>query len=242
MDFDDLEQKIDEKTKLLLLCHPHNPVGRLWSRTELETLVEICTRKNILIVSDEIHSDLMLKGNVHVPLASLSQQAADISLTCIAPSKTFNLAGLATSALIIPNEAHRKVYEKILDDLHVGMGNLFGITSLEAAYDGGEEWLGQLLAYLDQNLELLNNFIFSRIPGIKVVPAEATYLIWLDFRGLGLKGKELKEFVIQKAGIGLNDGPSFGPGGDGFQRINIALPRKILTEALEKLERAVKEL
>jgi len=242
MDFDDLEQKIDEKTKLMLLCHPHNPVGRLWSRTELETLVEICTRKNILIVSDEIHSDLMLKGNVHVPLASLSQQAADISLTCIAPSKTFNLAGLATSALIIPNEAHRKVYEKILDDLHVGMGNLFGITSLEAAYDGGEEWLGQLLAYLDQNLELLNNFIFSRIPGIKVVPAEATYLIWLDFRGLGLKGKELKEFVIQKAGIGLNDGPSFGPGGDGFQRINIALPRKILTEALEKLERAVKEL
>jgi len=242
MDFDDLEQKIDEKTKLLLLCHPHNPVGRLWSRTELETLVEICTRKNILIVSDEIHSDLMLKGNVHVPLASLSQQAADISLTCIAPSKTFNLAGLATSALIIPNEAHRKVYEKILDDLHVGMGNLFGITSLEAAYDGGEEWLGQLLAYLDQNLELLNNFIFTRIPGIKVVPAEATYLIWLDFRGLGLKGKELKEFVIQKAGIGLNDGPSFGPGGDGFQRINIALPRKILTEALEKLERAVKEL
>ncbi len=239
MDFQDLERKIDDKTKLLLLCHPHNPVGRLWSRHELETLVEICARKNVLIVSDEIHSDLMLNGNVHIPLATLSRKAADISLTCIAPSKTFNLAGLATSALIIPNEAHRKVYEKILDDLHVGMGNLFGITTLEAAYDEGDEWLVQLLAYLDQNLQLLNDFFLTRIPRVKVVPAEATYLIWLDFRGLGLKGKELREFVIQNAGIGLNDGPSFGPGGDGFQRINIALPRKILIEALEKLEEAV---
>jgi cystathionine beta-lyase len=242
MDFDDLEQRIDDKTRMLLLCHPHNPVGKLWSKEELETLVEICSRKNILIVSDEIHSDLILNGNVHVPLATISQKAADISLTCIAPSKTFNLAGLGTSALIIPNEIHKKTYEKILDDLHIGMGNLFGIVALEAAYDHGEDWLGQLLDYLNGNLAILNEFFINRIPQIKVIQPEATYLVWLDFRALGLKGKELKEFVIQKAGIGLNDGPSFGPGGDGFQRINIASPREVLMQALERLEKAVRDL
>jgi len=242
MDFEDLEKRIDEKTRILLLCHPHNPVGRLWSKQELETLVEICARKNVLIVSDEIHSDLMLNGNVHVPLATLSQKASEISLTCIAPSKTFNLAGLGTSALIIPNQDHRKKYEKILDDLHVGMGNLFGIVSLEAAYNEGEEWLEQLLVYLSENFKVLNKFFLSRIPEVKVIQAEATYLIWLDFRELGLKGKALKEFIIEKAGLGLNDGPSFGPGGDGFQRINIALHRAKLMDALEKLENAVNRL
>jgi cystathionine beta-lyase len=242
MDFEDLEKNADEKTRMLLLCHPHNPVGRLWSKQELETLVDICTRKNILIVSDEIHSDLMLNGNVHIPLATISQKAADISLTCIAPSKTFNLAGLSTSALIIPNENLKKEYEIILDHLHVGMGNLFGIISLETAYNHGEEWLDQLLPYLNQNLRLFNEFLITRIPKIKVIQPEATYLIWLDFRELGFKNKELKEFIIEKAGIGLNDGPSFGPGGDGFQRINIALPRQVLINALESLEKAVKNL
>jgi cysteine-S-conjugate beta-lyase len=242
MDFEDLEKKADENTRLLLLCHPHNPVGRLWSKKELQTLIDICDRKNILIISDEIHSDLMLNGNVHIPLATISQKAADICLTCIAPSKTFNLAGLSTSALIIPNENHKKEYEKVLDHLHIGMGNLFGITSLESAYNHGGEWLDQLLQYLNQNFRLLNEFFVSRIPGVKVIQAEATYLIWLDFRELGLNNKELKEFIIEKAGIGLNDGPSFGPGGDGFQRINIALPRQCLIEAMERLEKAVNAL
>ncbi len=240
MDFNDLEKRIDTKTRLLFLCHPHNPVGRLWSLQELETLVEICARKNILIVSDEIHSDLMLNGNTHIPIATISQKAAEISLTCIAPSKTFNLAGLSSSALIIPNETLRKTYEKKLDDLHVGMGNLFGIVSLEAAYNSGEEWLEQLLVYLNENLRFMNDFFLERIPEVKVIRPEATYLIWLDFRELGLKNKELKEFIIRNAGLGLNDGPSFGPGGDGFQRINIALPRIVLKTALEKLEKAIK--
>jgi len=242
MDFEDLENKIDDKTKLLLLCHPHNPVGRLWSKPELEKLVEICANHNILIISDEIHSDLMLNGNVHIPLASLSEKAADISLTCIAPSKTFNLAGLGTSALIIPNEALKKEYVKTLDNLHVGMGNLFGIVSMEAAYNQGEEWLEQLLSYLSDNHTILCDFISARIPKIKVIKAEATYLIWLDCRELGFSNKELKSFMIEKAGIGLNDGSTFGPGGDGFQRINIALPREILVQALEKLEKAINEL
>jgi cysteine-S-conjugate beta-lyase len=242
MDFEDLERKIDDRTRLLLLCHPHNPVGRLWSKQELGTLVEICARKNVIIISDEIHSDLMLNGNIHIPLATISKKAAEISLTCIAPSKTFNLAGLATSALIIPNETHKKTFDKILEDIHVGMGNLFGITSLEAAYNGGEEWLAQLLNYLDGNLLLLNSFISSRIPGVRVIQPGATYLVWLDFREFGLNNKELKEFIIHKAGIGLNDGPTFGPGGDGFQRINNALPRKVLIAAMEKLEKAVKAI
>jgi len=242
MDFEGLESQIDEKTKLLLLCHPHNPVGRLWTTNELERLVDICSRKNIIIVSDEIHSDLMLNGNVHVPLASISEKAAEISITCIAPSKTFNLAGLGTSALIISNPEHKKKYEKILEDVHVGMGNLFGIVSTEAAYNNGEEWLKQLLGYLNENYSILTKFFEDRIPKIKVIPAEATYLIWLDCRGLGLKGKELRSFVIEKAGLGLNDGPSFGPGGEGFQRINIALPKSELIKALERLEKAVKGL
>jgi len=242
MDFEGLESQIDERTKLLLLCHPHNPVGRLWSTKELERLVDICARKNIIIVSDEIHSDLMLNGNVHIPLASISEKAAEISITCIAPSKTFNLAGLGTSALIISNPDYKKIYEKILEDLHVGMGNLFGIVSTEAAYTNGEEWLFQLLEYLNENYLILTKFFEIRIPQIKVIPAEATYLIWLDCRGLGLKGKELRSFIIEKAGLGLNDGPSFGPGGDGFQRINIALPKSELIKALEKLEVAVKAL
>jgi cysteine-S-conjugate beta-lyase len=242
MDFADLEKQIDENTRLLILCHPHNPVGRLWSKEELETLVEICAEKNIIIVSDEIHSDLMLNGNRHIPLASVSDKAASITVTCIAPSKTFNLAGLASSAVIISDEKLKKGYDKILDDIHIGMGNLFGTIALEAAYTKGEEWLEQLLAYLKGNLAVLNDFFNNRIPGVRVIQPEATYMVWLDFKGLGLSGKALKEFIIQKAGLGLNDGPSFGPGGDGFQRINIALPRKEMITALEKLEKAVNGL
>jgi cystathionine beta-lyase len=242
MDFEDLERKADDKTKLLLLCHPHNPVGRLWTKKELETLVEICSRKNILIVSDEIHSDLMLNGNIHIPLATISQKAAEITLTCVAPSKTFNLAGLGTSALIISNESHKKVYEKKLDDLHIGMGNLFGIVALEAAYNHGEEWLGQLLEYLNHNLSVMNEFITSNILRVKLIQPEATYMAWLDFRELGLNNKELREFIINKAGLGLNDGPAFGPGGDGFQRINFALPTATLIQALERLEQAINKI
>lgn len=241
MDFEDLEKKIDDKTKLLLLCHPHNPVGRLWSKHELEQLVDICHRKKIIIISDEIHSDLMLNGNMHIPLATISPQAAEITVTCIAPSKTFNLAGLGSSALIISNEDLRKSYEKTLDHIHIGMGNLFGITSMEAAYNMGEDWLDQMLVYLNGNYEFMKEFFEKRIPKIKIIEAEATYLIWLDFRSLGLSDKALKEFVIQRAGLGFNDGPMFGPGGSGFQRINIALPRVMLKKALEQLEKAVNE-
>lgn len=242
MDFEGLEKLIDPRTKMLILCHPHNPVGRLWDQEELKKLVDLCNRHQILIVSDEIHSDLVLGGKKFIPLATLSPEAATGSITCIAPSKTFNLAGLSTSALIIPDPEKRKIYEKKLEELHVGMGNLFGLVSLEAAYREGEEWLEQLLGYLDGNLNFLSAFLENRIPEIKLIRPEATYMAWLDFRALGMNDKELKEFVIKKAGLGLNDGPSFGPGGKGFQRINFALPSARLEEALRKLEKAVNDL
>jgi cystathionine beta-lyase len=239
MDFVDLEKKIDKKTRLLFLCHPHNPVGRLWSPGELKTLAEICIRKNVLIVADEIHSDLILNGNVHVPFASLSDETAKISLTTISPSKTFNLACLSTDALIIPDPEIKKLYEKILDDLHIGMGNIFGNISLEAAYNHGDQWLSELLDYLNTNLRILNEFLSLKIPGIRVIQPEATYLVWLDFRGLGMNHKKLKDLIIHKAKLGLGDGMLFGPGGRGFQRINIALPSSGLLLALERLEKAL---
>lgn len=242
MDLKDLRQKCDKKTKMLLLCHPQNPIGCVWKKDVLEELVHICEKNNITIVSDEIHSDLMLNKSKHIPLASLSETAAKISITTIAPSKTFNLAGMASSALIIPDPELKKLMDKVIDQVHIGMGNLFGLTAMQVAYEKGDDWLNQLLEYLEGNLELMKVFFTQRIPQIKLYIPESTYMIWLDFRELGLTKKQLTDFVIQKAGLGLNDGHSFGPGGNGFQRMNFALPRAQLLKALEQLEKAVNEL
>ena len=242
MDFDDLERKIDGRTKLILLCHPHNPAGRVWKTEDLLRLVRICEKNGIIIVSDEIHSDLMLHGNRHVPLAAVSDSASKISITCIAPSKTFNLAGLSSSALIIPEGKLKRAFDREIDRLHLRMGNIFGITAMQAAYEKGDEWLGQLLAYLDGNIDLIAGFFHERIPEVKVFIPEATYMVWLDFSGLGLSDADLRKFIISEAGLGLNDGPSFGPGGTGFQRLNFALPREKLVHALEILEKAVRTL
>ena len=242
MDLKDLEQKIDRKTKLLLLCHPHNPIGCVWERDVLENLVYLCAKNNIKIISDEIHSDLMLNGNKHIPLASVSETAANISITCIAPSKTFNLAGMASSALIIPDPELKKIMDKVIDQVHIGMGNIFGMTAMQAAYENGDDWLDQLLKYLEANLDLIIDFFHHRLPGIKVYIPEATYMVWLDFHELKLNGKQLRDFIINEAGLGLNDGPSFGPGGKGFQRLNFALPGSRLLNALEQLEKAVNKL
>ena len=241
MDFKDLEEKCDKKTKLLLLCHPQNPAGRVWNKDVLEKLVNICAARNIIIVSDEIHSDLMLNKNKHVPLASLSETAAKLSITCIAPSKTFNLAGLASSALIIPDPGIKKRMDMVIDQVHIGSCNLFGMTAMQAAYENGDDWLDQLIRYLEGNLELLIDFIGEKIPGVKVFIPDATYMVWLDFRGLGLTKTQLNELIINKAGLGLSDGSMFGPGGDGFQRLNFALPRKQLLIALRQLEQAVSQ-
>ena len=238
IDFEDMEEKA-AKASVFILCHPHNPVGRVWKTWELQKMAEICNKHKVLIISDEIHSDLMLNGNRHIPLATLGESIADQSITCIAPSKTFNLAGLSTSMLIIPNKSLKARYDEVLENVHVGAGNIFGDTALESAYTHGEEWLSQMISYLEANLDFLTKFIQTRIPELIITPLEATYLVWIDFRGLGMENNRLKEFLCYQAGIGLSDGTTFGPGGDGFHRMNIAVPRIKLEEALLKLENAI---
>jgi cystathionine beta-lyase len=237
-DFDDLKTKITENTKLLLLCNPQNPGGMVWTKAELEKLSAICLENNIMVISDEIHSDLIYKGNKHIPFATLSEEVAKNCAILMAPSKTFNVAGLSTSLIIIPDKTKFARYERTLGVGHLGMGNIFGSVALEAAYTSGDEWLKQMLDYLWDNYLLLSQFISERIPKVKVMKPEATYLIWIDFRKYGMKNAELMKFTIENAKVGLNDGGRFGTGGDGWLRINIGCPRSILTEALERLGKA----
>ncbi len=239
IDFDNLEAKINDSVKMILFCSPHNPAGNVWHRDELQKLVNICAERNILILSDEIHSDLIYGGNTHIPTASLGIEASDRTITCVAPSKTFNLAGMSTSALIISNTALRKKYEKILDDIHVGGGNIFGFIALEAAYTRGDEWLEELMAYLKINRDYLTGYFSEYIPLIKPVVPEATYMVWLDCRDLGMDDEQLRKFMINEAKLGLSDGTLFGPEGSGFQRMNIGCPLATLLKALGQLKKAV---
>ncbi|MHB1394902.1 MAG: MalY/PatB family protein [Clostridia bacterium] len=239
MDFEDLEAKLGSGVKAMILCSPHNPVGRVWSRKELMKVGELCIKHDVILVSDEIHSDLIYAGNIHTPIASISEELAQCTVTCIAPSKTFNIAGLSTSAMIIPNKVLRGKFNNTIKRLGIEMSNLFGITALEAAYTHGYEWLDQLLAYLEGNLDLLMDYFESKIPGIKVSRPEGTYLIWLDCRELGMTQKDLVNFFISKAQVGLNDGTAFRAGGEGFMRMNIACPRSLLAEALNRIEQAM---
>ncbi len=240
IDFDDLEQKAREGAKMIFLCSPHNPVGRVWTKEELKRLASICLAHDILMVSDEIHSDIIHPGAKHVPLSSLSEDIANHTITAIAPSKTFNLAGLSTSALIIPNKSHKLLYERALRNVHVGGGNVFGNFVLEAAYTRGEEWLEDLLAYLWENILLVEGFLQNHLPEIRFSMPEATYLLWLDCSRLRLDKTGLKNFFVHEAKVGLNDGPVFGQGGDNYQRMNIACPRAKIQEALEKIHSAMK--
>ncbi|SHF54962.1 cystathione beta-lyase [Mariniphaga anaerophila] len=237
-DFDDLKSKIDKNTKLLLLCNPQNPGGMVWTREELEELASICFENDIMVISDEIHSDLTYHQNHHIPFASLSEQAANNSIVCMAPSKTFNVAGLASSLIIIPSKIKMARYERALSVGHLGMGNIFGSVALEAAYSNGDNWLDQLLDYLWNNYIFLENFIKKHLPKVKVMKPEATYLVWLDFRKFGMNDEELMKFTIEKARVGLNNGGRFGTGGDGWLRLNIGCPQSVLKEGLERLAKA----
>ncbi len=240
MDLVHLEDQFKAGAKLFFLCNPHNPVGRAWTLEELQKLAELCVKYGVMVISDEIHSDLLLSGNRHIPFASLGKDVADLTLTCMAPSKTFNLAGLYTSVMIATNPALMQRYEKILDALHVGGDNILGQVALEAAYTQGDEWLDQLLEYLEKNFQALCSVLNDELPELLISPLEATYLAWLDFSFLQLDDKELNDFIIHRAGLGLNDGPMFGPGGSQHQRLNLATPRKILMEGAERLAAAVR--
>lgn len=239
MDYESLKKAITSKTRMIIISNPHNPVGRVWELTELAELSEICYDRGIVILSDEIHSDLILPGYNHIPMASVSERAAEITVTCMAPSKTFNLAGLSTSSVIIPDDSLRSKYRNTLEKFHLHLGNIFGNIASEAAYTHGEEWLEQLLQYVENNVDLVMDYLNERIPQIKPVRPEGTYMIWLDCRSLKMSGSELFTFFIEKAGVGLNEGSAFGPGGEGFMRMNLACPRSIVEKALKQIDNAI---
>lgn len=241
MDFNDLETKIaDPEVKMLLLCNPHNPVGRVWKKEELRKLAELCLANHVLIVSDDIHFDLIFKGYEHTLISSLSNEIAANTITCIAPSKTFNLAGMQLSTIIIPDEEKREKFNAYMGKLGLFAPSPFGITAVEAAYNHGEEWLDDLMDYLQENLSYLTTFINERLPQIDVIEPEGTYLVWLDFTKLNMSHEELEQFVQGEARLALDEGYIFGEGGKGFERINIACPQSVLQEGLERLEKAIK--
>lgn len=241
-DFDDLIKKAEAGAKMLILSNPHNPVGRAWRKDELLTLADICLKYKILIISDEIHSDLILHAYKHIPLASLSEEIASITLTCLAPSKTFNLAGLATSSMVISDPKLRETYKKQIESLHISGGNIFGTEASIAAYQQGHDWLDQLLIYLQKNVDYLMSRLKNTGSIIKPVLPEATYMIWLDCKELGMKPAELNKFFIEKAGLGMNEGSMFGPGGEGYMRMNLACPLATIEQALDNIENAISKI
>ncbi|WP_353662028.1 PatB family C-S lyase [Hydrogenimonas sp. SS33] len=241
IDFDDFRAKA-KTAKLFILCSPHNPVGRAWRREELKAMAQICLEEGCLIVSDEVHADIVYPPYRHIPVASLSADIARITVTLNAPSKTFNVAGLNTAYALVTDEPLRRRLKAELQRFDLGMGNLFGIEALVAAYTGGEGWLEALLAYLQGNIAFVTRYLARNIPQIRPVPPEATYLMWLDCRGLGLDDRALERFFVGKAKLGLNAGASFGKEGSGFMRLNVACPRSTLEEAMARLEKAVRTL
>ncbi|MFC0523911.1 MalY/PatB family protein [Pontibacillus salicampi] len=241
IDFEDFEKKLQQGVKAFILCSPHNPVGRVWTKEELKRMAELCLQYNVLIFADEIHADLILPGYTHIPIASLSEDIAYQTITCLSPTKTFNIAGLQASYIVTPNKQFRKKIEEQfgLQGVGVKMLNTLGITALEAAYEHGESWLNELIHVLDSNKQYVMDTIHSNTDKIKVVEPEGTYLVWLDCRGLQLSHEELKEFMQKEAQVGLNDGASFGKDGEGFMRINIACPPSILEEGVHRILQAI---
>lgn len=237
IDFDLLESQIDKRTKMMMMCNPHNPAGRVWTREELLKLADIAKRHDLIVVSDEIHADFIYPGHQHISIASISEDMANRTVTAYAPSKTFNLAGLCQSYVVIPNPRLRAAYMSVYDALDLG-SNVFGMTALTAAYNEAEDWLEELLVYLEANRDYAVNYIREQIPQIKVWVPEGTYLLWLDCAGLGLKNEELNTFFLEKAKVRMNAGYRFGEQADTFMRLNIGCPRPLLTEGLSRIKGA----
>jgi cystathionine beta-lyase len=240
IDYDDLEQKARHpRNKVLLFCSPHNPVGRVWTPEELARVGEICLRNQVLIISDEVHFDLIMPGHKHTVFANMAEELANNMIVCTAPSKTFNLAGLQTSNIIIPNPEIRRKYVEELNLTGSGMLNILGYKACEIAYTECEEWLEQLIKLIYHNHLELKKFMAANLPMIKVFDLEGTYLQWMDFRGLGLDKDELEKFMHFEAQVFFDEGYVFGPEGAGFERMNLACPTKVMMEALERLAVAI---
>lgn len=243
MDFADLEAKAaDPRNKILILCNPHNPIGRVWTREELAQVDEICRRHNVRVIADEIHGDIVYPPHQYTPFASLSEAAADNAFILFSPAKTFNLAGMIDGMAAIANKSDRHLYDQFVDRYQVNRNNVFTAVAVETAYREGGPWLDELLAYLYQNAVFTGQFLAENVPQVKLIEPEGTYLVWLDFRGLGLDVKALQNFLAQEAGLALNAGHWFGREGAGFARMNIAVPRPLLEEAMGRLEKAVSRL
>ena len=239
IDFEDFEQKIvDHKIKLFLLCNPHNPVGRVWTKEELTRLGDICVKHYVTVVSDEIHEDFVFKGK-HQVFANIKKEYEEITVTCTAPSKTFNIASLMISNILIPNPELKRKFKHQMDAAGISQLNVLGLVACEAAYEHGEEWYQEMKAYVKENIEFVKQYVEEQLPGVNMVEHEGTYLVWLDFRGTGLSVEELDDKIINQAKLWLDSGKIFGSCGEGFQRINVACPRKVLEEALERIKNAV---
>ena len=240
MDLEELDRLTDDSTRMLILCSPHNPGGRVWTRTELAALAAFCLERNILMVSDEIHHDLVYEGYEHTVLASLAPEVARGTITCTSASKTFNLAGTMTGNIIISDDSLRRRFQAQMHRCGIHAPNRFGPMAAEAAYNHGEPWLEELLRYLSGNRDRVDETVRKKLKGVVSMPLEATYLAWLDFWGTGLDMEEIVRRVQEDARLALNHGPTFGPGGDKRMRLNFACPRAMLDEALERLVKAFK--
>lgn len=239
-DIDDLKSKIDKDTKLLLLCSPHNPVGRVWRREELEEILKVCLENNIVVFSDEIHSDLVYSPNKHIPFATLSEEAKNITITAIGIGKTFNMAGFAMSSVVIENENLKKKFLKVYNQIHFAEGATLSHVAFESAYANGSIWVEELKIHLYKNYLVLKNLCLKFQNDIKLTPIEATYLAWLDCRGMNLSDKKLRDFFVQEAKLGLNQGLSFGREGSGFMRLNFAVSSARMLQIVLRLESALK--
>ncbi|GKX28775.1 cystathionine beta-lyase [Vallitalea longa] len=240
IDFDDFEKKAkDKRLKLFILCSPHNPVGRVWTKEELLKIGKICIENDVIVISDEIHNDLILGNNQHIVFANVSEEFSNNSIICTAPSKTFNVPGLETSHIIIGNKKLRNSYKRILTKNAIGGQNPMSIAALKAAYNESEEWLEQLLTYLEDNVEFIDDYLKNNMPRVKLVRPQATYLAWLDFRSIEKDYKKLDHIISKEAKVALDSGHWFGTNGSGFMRINFACPRGILKEALDRISKAI---
>jgi len=240
MDYDDLEAKAaDPNNKILILCNPHNPIGRVWAQEELARVDAICRQHDVRVISDEIHGDIVYRPHRYVPFASLSGVAARNAFICLSPAKTFNLVGMIDGMVVITNDDHCQRYDHFADGFQINRNNVFSTTAIEIAYREGGPWLEELLDYLWQNIVYVQDFLDNHIPQVKLVKPEGTFLVWLDFSELGLEAGELASFLVREARLALNSGFWFGREGAGFMRMNIACPRTVLEEAMMRLKRAV---
>lgn len=243
IDFENFERKIVEnKISLFILCSPHNPVSRVWTKEELNRIGEICLKHHVIVVSDEIHQDFVFGQHKHHVFAKLRKEFEDISITCTSPAKTFNLAGLQVSNIFIPNKELRAKFKKQISAAGYSQLNTIGLTACEAAYSDGYDWYEQMIEYLENNIKFMKEYIINEIPRLKMIDPEGTYLVWVDFRDLNLTGQELENLIINKAKLWLDSGSIFGRTGEGFQRFNIACPRSVLKQALDQLKNAINAL